>query len=436
MGLGMGSLDHHDAEDLRVYLKIMNMDNRFNLITLRPIGRSGSFFIQNLFDSHPAVISFPFPFPFYYHWYFFHKIEKDADVEKLLVYFLDNTCLRYMNEGASSELSYIYSYKDDNGNSREYKIDMVDFRNHLEQEIKQISIYPSRRQFLIALHIAYARTIGLELKDRNFIFLHEHYAYLFNEAMEDFPDARNIVTVRDPRNSFASYIKKNKIDHGALSPLYDLVDLNYTVKIYLNALHFKKKFPDSIYFISTEKMNAEPEIEIKKLAEWAGLHYTASLLKPTFAGNRIDGISVFNKSQSGFDQSGLLKDHWKKVCSWREIRLLDAIFSELYVRFDYPPGAGPLPAWNLFVLTLNPDIKIFLTRYRKFSARALYIFAGCFAWSRVNYIRNYFAIRKFESFDPPVHWMMAMGKASRIMKNLIKTLNGKTNLGYRPGRER
>ena len=316
-------------------------------------------------------------------------------------YYLTNTCLRYLGAGYNNKFSFLYSHLTNDGNQIEYKINIEKFRRLISSELEQIKAYPTRKQFLIILHIAYAKTISLNIENKKFILLHEHYSYRFKDAMLDFPCAKNIVNTRDLRNSYASYIKKNELYEGYLSPLYTIIDLNCTLDTYVNAIQFQKKFPKDIYFIKTEKLNLNPQLEMKNLVAWIGINFLPLLLRPTYAGYKIKGISVFNSKQNGFDKKGLCKKRWLDVCSNREIILLNAIHYNFNLRFGYYTDTGKMTFLKFIILVLTPDITIFKKRYKTHLSRLIYFFIFGYFFTRFCFIRNYIVASTHNKYKEP-----------------------------------
>lgn len=362
------------------------MEDRYKLwklIILRPAGRSGSLFLQNLFDSHKDVLALPSIFPFYYFWALFHRYHKNASKNELIIYFLEETNLKYFFGDYSYEY---YQYRNEKGEKVNFEISKNDFRLYLEVELQDI-YYPTRKQFLMAIHIAYANTKQLDLNGISTLFLHEHYSWEYETPHEDFEKVITIVNTRNPRNSYASFIKDKQKKGSVFGPMYANIDINAWLDSITNAFVYEKKYPDSIIYSPTEYLNENPEKVIKMIANKIGISFDKSLLEPTFDGYPQLGVSTFNKNQKGFDSSGVNANRYDSFCSQRELKLVDYIFRRTNSKF-YKVENKKIKKIQMIFLVLIPDFELFKLRNKSFKSRVLYMIGGNFFWSRMMFIRG------------------------------------------------
>ena len=179
-----------------------------NLILVTPHGRSGSLFLQSLFDGHPQVAGFPglnfrYDFP-----------DEIPNVELAVRQFIQEN-----GELFDSSKGYLGFTREDSttllgANQNEHiTVDASTFAdNAVRYEFaawRGSSRAISRKEFVVGLHRAYARTIGQDVSKLKFILVHLHsYAGGHDRAFQDFPGLYFLAMVRDPRED---WLKKEKV---------------------------------------------------------------------------------------------------------------------------------------------------------------------------------------------------------------------------------
>lgn len=367
----------------------------YKLVIIRPCGRSGSIFLQSLFDNHPQVLSFPMVLPFFYHWNIFYGSRKHT-IESLLEYFLNRTDLRYL---FNKETPKSYVCIDKKGKKFEFKIDKGIFVDNIKNELFKHGIdFPTRKEFLISLHEAYAKTIGADLKNKKLILLHEHGPYRMEDPNQDFKNILNIVTVREPYNSYASFIEYRIKFGGIFGPIYNILDINAWVYMLVNTSIYFKKFPKNIIFIKTEDLNANPRKQIDKLICRIGINFHPFLLKSTYAGfPKSSDISAFGTKKSSFNKEGMAKNRWKYLCSKRELKIIDMFFKQKGLNFGYNQVTKPKTTFEIITTILKPDLELLRLRYSKLDNLVKYIVSLNPIWVRLGLIRNLIAIKNIKS---------------------------------------
>lgn len=366
----------------------------YNLITIRPIGRSGSIFLQSLFDGHPQILSLPSYFPFYFHWKYFHTLNAGKNSQESLVnYFTGETPLAFLFEGKDDPF---YAWVDETGTKRTLKLSKNEFTDNL---LKEMKAYPSRKQFLIAIHKAFAKTVGIDSSQKNTILLHEHYPYEFAAAHQDFPNVKQILTVRDPRNVYASTVRYILREKGALfAPLFIIREMDYAIKCYVNATVFEKRNPAGTRFVEIEKFNAEPVSSIQKLAAWAGITDHESLLIPSFAGHR-DYTSPDPRSQQHKNTAAQVENRWRHYCSPRELKMMGVLFRDLSQRFGYDLRKNGPSIWQQLSWVLLPDFQVIRYRFAAVGKAAEYFLSLNWIFLRLFFLYHLSSQRRRDYFE-------------------------------------
>lgn len=398
-------------------------ENEYKVIVLRPIGRSGSYFIQNLFDGHPRVLVLPFPFPFYYHWKMYHQYNKNEDLQHLVNHFISETSLKYMFDGYRNKYSkYFSTYTNSEGQNTYFELSKELFESNLYKEIEKISDhYPSRKAFLIAVHVAFEKSVGNNADNKDFILINEHYPYQFEDPDKDFEKVYNLLMIREPLNCYASYCKSSMGDRGMWGMLYTNLDLNLWIDVMLNAKLHSEKFPQKIYFLKTEDLNLDPKQALQKLTDWLDMEFNEVLLEPTYVGFDKRGISLFNKNQTGFDPEIVTEKRWESYCSKREVIIVNSIFRDFIQEQGYQDRKIYSKLVTLFFIFL-PDFKVFNNRYENWKGKVAHVFLFIFITNRVYLIYNLFRSNRKKYIEIPfrsvtmTNWFLRFFRLKKIFK--------------------
>lgn len=392
-------------------MKELNED--IGLIALHACGRSGSLFFQNLLDSHDEVLSLPSIFPFYYFWKLNKKHNKKRSVDELIEFYFQNTNLRYFFPPTDYEF---YQYVDEHNKSQNYHLDASKFKSELKEVFTNNNIqFPTRKEMLVAIHLAYAKCENIDLSKTKYILLHEHYSYEFETPLEDFSNVKTIVTIRDPLNSFASFLKFREGD-GIFTSINTFLSVESWVDCYVNTLNFNKKNPNGVFISKTEELNNNPKAFMKNVSTWIGITNSESLLKPTFAGRRTKGDSVFNTKQTGFDAKALIAERWKNYCSNREASILKSIFHEAYSSIYPNDNYKKVGTLSVFLLTIKPDLEILKYRYNNISKFVTYHLGGGYFISRYLLLKSLYTVNKKKRVEPSFGLLIIANRIKSIIK--------------------
>lgn len=166
------------------------------LLVLFRISRSGSFFFHGLYDNHPEVLSFPGAADFFTI-YFPNETQCEKGSERL------GDLIRARRD------SRLHNLVNNLGENKDKTIDFDETK--LAARITElVGNSPSRKALFLAFHWATGEQLGRDLSKVKMIFLHEHspkyHPSTIPDILLDFPDAKFICLVRDPRGCYASML--------------------------------------------------------------------------------------------------------------------------------------------------------------------------------------------------------------------------------------
>jgi hypothetical protein len=191
------------------------------------------------------------------------------------------------------------------------------------------------------------------------------YITMGEEIIESMPESKMVYMMRNPYDLFAS-VRRRLSSRGVLVGVG--VTWNIGVRI---AQRLHQEHPDRMHIIRYETLVSEPELIVRKLCEFLGEAYDASLLDVEHVNpseNRyqvVEGRRGFNKSRLYYYANNLSK---------AEIAAMDSLADQKLIRTHYPdlPHLGQaagawvrLKAWWLIVCSCVQYPLIVIVRSRR-----------------------------------------------------------------------
>jgi choline kinase len=204
------SAELRDAEPGRSYSQVRNyrVDSAF---AVQNWGRSGSTFVQSLFDDHPQVLSTPNFYSRRYYAAWASRIGRERDARKIEAFL---TVFRaWWDTGRVDATAGLHRLGPDRR-----EIAGVD-RSTLEGYLRAAFADGrpiTRRSLFEAGHLAYALARGQQLKPPGLQILFPIHGYPRGTAcalLEDFPNARFLHTLREPVANVASSIQHHCVNN-------------------------------------------------------------------------------------------------------------------------------------------------------------------------------------------------------------------------------
>lgn len=270
------------------------------VVAVNPYGRSGSMFLQSLFDGHPHIITVPGVYLTAYHGFYhlYGSLPKDALIEKFVeqfaVIFDANNDFPGSTWHLDAPMGEHLGFTRMGPNKDEtLTLDREAFIACLKTVLDKEEIV-SRKLLFQALHVAYQHALYPEreiTKDTVILFhLHDHSPSFRQEHLDvDFSDAQYLHVVREPVRTLKSLFKGfPKLDPELL--LYDSL---------FGGIPMNDKIRSRSRVIRIEDLNANPRDVLMKVCSWIGIDWNDCLMNSTFHGLTWWG-DILSKPATGF----------------------------------------------------------------------------------------------------------------------------------------
>lgn len=353
--------NNSNSETMRYIFKIskiasvekieIKIDRKLEIEDLKKIacisfyGRSGSVFLQSLLDSHPNILMLPGLYLMDYG-AFWNNLNSNMKKENII----DTFCQKYEyifdtkkrydapKEEPWNDLAYYCRYDEMGDNQNEIiNINQKVFMTELYRCLDKLNII-TRRDFFKAIQIAYFYACNRKYKfDDEPLIVYPMHTSLVSKtthqwALEDFPDAKILYTVREPISNLGSAIKYQINFHMFRynSPsflFYSLGMLTGPVSLYEN-FNF-----DNIVAVRLEDLHLNSEETLNKLCAFLKIKWNSSLLESTFNGlkwwNFRDTLKV-----NGFNKSIVNRNYDEFFTNFDRFRI-ENLLRDIYENWDY-----------------------------------------------------------------------------------------------------
>ena len=357
------------------------------ILVIDHAGRSGNNFFLSIFDRHPQILSCPWlHYTYSYFLHIFGEQEKILSTEAVAHW----TEQRYfalvyqeLNENREALIRKM-------GSDPQANIDRHLVRDVFDQIIGSEKTI-SRQKLILATYFAFALGTGRDpakiryilLSDsislRNENFFSGYSGKILDAANKDFPEARLIHLVRDPRAGFASsnhqFINQLGNMYGlhwgnACSRIQKIARLEfdweqififgfwlmYFRQTYEAIMRKKEEYPQLFLTIKNEDLNLDFCRSMRKLSESLNVDYLQDWdanesFQPTHLGKIWRGTGAYNsnycpgtrleneseeKSRACAGPNRHVTERWKKRLKKHEIRLIEKFLQPEFASFDYP----------------------------------------------------------------------------------------------------
>lgn len=146
------------------------------------------------------------------------------------------------------------------------------------------------------------------------------HIYYLEEITSKYPNARIILTVRDPKAVYASWKKRDK-DKSLIG-----VAKSWN-KVAQEILNAKEKYPN-VFLIKFEDLVSSPKEKLSELCSFIDEEFEESLLDAQVVNSNFD-----ENKKIGFDKS--IINRWERQLKKKEIRLIDDLCSEKELLLGY-----------------------------------------------------------------------------------------------------
>ena len=287
-----------------------------------PFANSGSGFFMSLFDEHPQILMIPSIFKVYQ----IYRKTRSYSPDHIVDYIMseENGCLGDIFDRRKTV---------ENGDFSQFNISHEIFRKEFKK------LWPNSSQtvnaFVDAAHYAYAKAIHKNLEPVKWIFIHQHRIGSVSQMFQDYPQAKFITTIRNPKAGFHSQFSKHKA-YEVHRLGYDFCWLNSALHIdfrhLLRSLETLKR--DRFLVVKIEDVLNDFENIMKRIALEFDIEFLPSLLTPTLGGAPYVSSSPLNKKVYGPSKK-LLEPKYKKDLSKEDILYLETYTKWYMQRYNY-----------------------------------------------------------------------------------------------------
>lgn len=387
-----------------------------DILAINFYGRSGSLFLQSLFDGHPNTITTAGVF-FHFLPDFYDQnssLERKALIEKFSSSFaaifdsrLPTWCGWTDNNLEEYSLTRMGPERD-----QYLSLDKEKFLNAVEEIFNAHPDPLTRKMFFQTIHLAYHLGLSRKLpKDRNLLIVFPNHNLPPKQSLkfsQDFPRTKYILTIREPMATLDSLLKHAKEESAGAVLKHILLDGT------------AKPGADNIRALKIEDLNQEPEKMTHKICLWLNIPWHESLLTSTFHGLTWwgdkssfprTGFSINNNNQpkpystlSAIDQLRLRVLLWTKYNAWNyplpnyyqtlSARLLTLVLLPLPFKVEHSNALRIrqkiLKAYSLAKLNPRLTFRLFIYRFFIFIVLDYLKLRACLliAWLRLFYHKD------------------------------------------------
>lgn len=314
---------------------INNFDHKnISVSFLFPIGRSGSVLFQSLLDNHPNILMIPRVLSIY------QDLEKilnfTVDINKISDYIINFS----LSKNTGENLNLGKNLESD------FSLPKNDIKNYLVGILENLSVI-TRKNIILALHVAYAKTQKIDLEQIKCIFIHEHFVKkieyydelpykeieklikilfysennLFKNITEDFVNVKFIFTIRSYISSFNSFNELNR-GYRKYYNFYNFIkNLHLLLSIYDGVSANKKYFTNNLLLIDFMELNKNTESIMIQTANFLGVNFIDSMLEST-----LNGILWWYGNKNGVNLN--IKDNsWNIISEEFKAYILNLIYN-------------------------------------------------------------------------------------------------------------
>ena len=273
--------------------------------------RSGTTLMTALLDDHSDLLVFPEEYLYTQP----RNTPQESDRSLLDTVFKEKVLLRlkgkksFLNDMLSEDRNYDdFDYHRFEDAVNEY------FRLLLENENENVRISVTTLAF-ISLIYGYGHATGNETYSR-WVVKHPHYELHWEQLFNDFPEAKIVYMVRDPRDVILSrtlkrnkkrYLKRGgnaatwKSEKGSLRP--SLRFFNEWERSIIAFLRANEAVSGQVLPVRYEDLVSAPRDMMAKVSDFLGVPWQESLLSPSFLGRPWQGNSMQEQAFKGVSRS-------------------------------------------------------------------------------------------------------------------------------------
>jgi len=280
----------------------------YNICTIMTTGRTGSDYLAGCLDGVKNLMVFSGKFNHKSH--FINQKEKIRKEILITKFVKENKKLFKYNKVENLKLN----------------INILNFKKKFLEISDDVL---DSKEFLIKLYETYHLILNRKLKKSNTIIHHSHGLENTKNFLDDFPNSKILITIRDPRANFKSgLLNWFKFDDNKKQMMHVF---RYMRRI-RNDLNFALEQKNKKKFIKLELMGSNKYK--KQILKFLGTKYDKKITISTFANLTWNGdkLSNFKKKTYGSFNKDVINNNWNTFFTKDEILLLNLLYSN-YRRF-------------------------------------------------------------------------------------------------------
>lgn len=303
-------------------------------------GRSGTDFLQSLFDGHPEVLTFNGFFLFYEFWgNAVTNKSSSVNIEDFADEFIGKFIFKLKSKYDIQE------QKDKLGINKDESIDINPnaFKNHFINLINKIDF--NSKNCLIALTAAYHLSLERNLSNIKIFLHHPHTEDECKHFIKDFPQSTLICMTRDPRANIYSSIR-NYFKYYPQAESMPLIFLIFN-SIVLDYRRFSK-YTEKIITISIENLNQKQVL--LNLCHFFKIEYSSTLESSTFGGLKWHGDRLSKQNDNIGTSRDILKNDWESKLSKLDLLVINTLTHDMRTFYGYTNSSRNKAKYLLSIL--------------------------------------------------------------------------------------
>ena len=272
--------------------------------------KSGTTLLAALLDGHPDILAFPEETFFLRQWF----NRQNLSPKDLAGHFW-NGIQRKAVGFANDQLPDRWSFDYFDGNFEHFEQAFFDGNAQHPSEI------------LPNLLRAYADTVGLD--ERTYWLEKTHGNEIHLDTLSDwYPSLRMIYIIRDPRDVYVSWIKRQKASGKKYS-------LERFICRWAESVGRFRQFRGQKLLVRYETLLTHPQETLQSVCDFLEIPYDPAVEQPTKAGRLWQGNSMHGQAFSAISTAPI--GRWRVSLSDEDLRMIEVFFGRILPTFNYKP---------------------------------------------------------------------------------------------------
>ena len=301
------------------------------IISITYYGRSGSIFLQSLFDNHPNIVTFPGVYlQGFADWWKCNNFNNSSETfEK----FTNDFSVLFNPKESTKKIPGLDDFagiksnfhRCGEGANESIKIDKEKFINEF-YKIKSYNQINNCITFFKKIHYVLAKTLNLKI-DKDLKIVYQLHSNVFNRA--------SFLLDNDTKNYFLHMVREPVISAYAMFKHKKKNGRVTNMKSILETMKNYSPLPgqyENTRAIRLEDLHLNTRATLKKITKFVNLQWSEELMESTFLGKRWYNLSG-SKFYSGFNID-IIKNNYEHLNDFDKTRL-EFLFKQIYFNWSY-----------------------------------------------------------------------------------------------------